>query len=83
MAPKKNKPAGTPQSYNSVLIEAIRAQNRVVIEAVEATRSELKHELAEFRAEVNGRFSALEYAVGVNSTDLRALTARVVSPRAP
>jgi hypothetical protein len=75
------RPVSGPSTLESVLVilEEIRSQNRATIEAVEASRTEIKHELQQAREQTNARFEVLEAAVRQNSVDLRHLTARMDS----
>ena len=67
MPGKKSPPAW------EVILEEIRSQNRITIEAVQSTRDELKREIAERQERTDGRLQTLESAVRQNSTDIQAL----------
>ena len=66
-------PKETLSSLESVLVllEDIRSQNRATIEAVQATRAELKRDLQQSEERTNDRFKLLNLAVRQNSTDIR------------
>ncbi len=81
---KERAPSATATGRMNILLEQIQEQNRAVMEAVTGFRREAKADLAEFRAEVNARFEAVEAAIRINSDgierngrDVRALTARI------
>jgi DNA repair ATPase RecN len=73
--PKKPRAASGPAWQ--VIIEEIRSQNRVTIEAVQGTRTELKQEIAELREDTTARFQTLESAVRALRKDVHNVADKV------
>ena len=72
-AAREKPPSATPMGRMLLILETIETQNRSTSEAVSATRNELRREMADFRAEVGGRFQTLEAAIRHNSMEIREL----------
>ena len=60
-----------------IILEEIRSQNRVTIEAIEATRVALEAKIDQVDRDSNARDSVLEAAVRQNSTDIRMNSADI------
>ncbi len=70
--PVKNlKPDETIEHYNAVLLEDIRSKMQQVIEGMDSTKTEIKRELGEFRAEANEHFEMLDTVVREHSGQLQ------------
>jgi chromosome segregation ATPase len=72
-AAREKPPSATATGRMLLILETIETQNRSTSEAVSATRNELRRDLADFRAEVDGRFKTLEAAIRHNSRGIREL----------
>ena len=64
-------PASTPTSRVTILLEDIQGKVQATMEAVTATRNELRREIQELRVELSRRIDVLELAVRKNSDDIR------------
>jgi predicted nuclease with TOPRIM domain len=81
-SPQRKKPAtrlATPPRPDpmAVLLEDIRSQNRLVLEAVHGLGQKLERDIQALRVELSERIERLEAAVRQNSHDIRKLEGRV------
>ena len=60
-----------------VILEQLRSQMTLVLEAVTATRTELKTEMGEMEARLSARITLLEQVVRQNSVDIRKNSADI------
>ena len=60
-----------------VILEEIRSQNRIALEAVEGHHQEIRRELQDFRSEFQSDTRMLRSAVQGNAADLQHLKAEV------
>jgi hypothetical protein len=85
MAPPNHARKPRPQSVaeviraQGVVLEDIRSQMSVVLEAVTSTRTELKADMAALESRLSQRISVLEEVVRQNSNDIRALQGDVTA----
>ena len=63
--------ASADRRAHGVVLEELRSQMALVLEAVTSSRTELKAEIAELRTSLTDRITALEQAVRQNSADIR------------
>jgi len=64
-------PASTPTSRVTILLEDIQGKVQATMEAVTATRNQLRGESQELRVELSRRIDVLALAVRQNSDDIR------------
>ena len=72
--PKKRRRSTSSRDLvhgQAIILEEIRSQNRVTIEAIEATRTALEAKIDQVDRDSKARDSVLEAAVRQNSTDIR------------
>ena len=71
MSARKRATVARGADATAVILEDIRAQNRVVLEAVQSMGESLRSEIAALRQELCERIERLEAVVRQNSIDIR------------
>jgi hypothetical protein len=82
--PRRTPPRATKEPTTSeqiralgVVMEDMRSQMALVVEATTATRTELRADMREMRVELSDRISVLEQVVRQNSSDIQKNSADI------